>query len=115
MVPWQSPFQWATVLVVSYVVTTSLGRVLPLERWRDVHKDTILKILYDLRTIDSSGVLTLGVLSAATGLSPDQTRELCKELSPYVDAVGAGTYRISEKGASFVEDNVRSVQAAEIG
>lgn len=90
-------------------MTTALGREVPIEDWTSLHRDTILKVLYEYRMSafnPNDEPLALTALCNATGLSPADTTGLCEQLRQQglVDAVPDGRYRVTDAGVGLVRN-----------
>lgn len=94
--------------------TTALGRMVPYGRWGDVHRDLVLKILYDYGMSPfnvAHDFLGLLPLANACGLAPNQTQFASDALvteglveRPPAAAGAEPRYRITGPGAQYVQN-----------
>jgi hypothetical protein len=97
--------------MVSYFVTSALGRELTLGDWQTLQSDTILKSLCSFETSPFNPdhqASDLVALCSVTGLGPADVQMLCESLGRdgLVEAVRGQAaqpgYRITAKGIAFV-------------
>lgn len=92
---------------MSRLVYSALGRQLPSSEWLRVHGDTVMKVLYDLRTSPfnpQNDPLPRADLHHVTGLSPANLELVLAALvsSGFVEKATDAAFRITDEGFEFV-------------
>ncbi len=90
------------------VMTTELGREVPLNDWLSFHRDRILSVLFQMRQqgVSSPG-FQVSMIAGVTGLSEQQARQLADQLviEGFLlkgDGDGDGVYRLTDAGMRWV-------------
>lgn len=99
---------------VSRLVYSALGRQLPSSEWLRVHGDTVMKVLYDLRTSPfnpQNDPLSRADLHHVTGLSPANLELVLGALvrSGFVEPANAAAFRITDEGLEFVANSPATI------
>ena len=93
------------------VATTALGRVVGIENWKAIQGDQILRALFNVGRANVG--MNLAALSSLTGLSPNDTLNLCKQLVQdghvFDDGINS-VYRLTPSGLDRVYSTQISIE-----